>query len=267
MQSIALAIRTARKQKTADPRKWEVFLRKAADVHATRILADSWKPVNTAEAFYIAPLLIASELFRESRFKAAARKAADYYAARHIDMDEPYWGGTLDATCEDKEGAWAAFQGFLEMYESTKEAKYLDHARHAGLVTLSYTTVWDIPMPAGRLADHHFKSRGWTMVSAQNQHLDVFGVVFAPAVYKLGQYTRDSSLIGLAKVMFRSCGQLIDPQGSQGEQIQHTNFAQHGDMSDVYRLRGGYSEGWTVFWITAHFLHAAAQFREMGVRF
>ena len=267
MQSIALAIRTARKQKTADPRKWEVFLRKAADVHATRILADSWKPVNTAEAFYIAPLLIASELFRESRFKAAAGKAADYYAARHIDMDEPYWGGTLDATCEDKEGAWAAFQGFLEMYESTKEAKYLDYARHAGLVTLSYTTVWDIPMPAGRLADHHFKSRGWTMVSAQNQHLDVFGVVFAPAVYKLGQYTHDSSLIRLAKVMFRSCGQLIDPQGSQGEQIQHTNFAQHGDMSDVYRLRGGYSEGWTVFWITAHFLHAAAQFKEMGVAF
>jgi hypothetical protein len=36
-------------------------------------------------------------------------------------------------------------------------------------------------------------------------------------------------------------------------------------MSDVYRLRGGYSEGWTVFWITTHFLHAAARFREMGV--
>ena len=105
------------------------------------------------------------------------------------------------------------------------------------------------------------------MVSAQNQHLDVFGVVFTPALYKLGQYTGDSSLIRLAQVMFRSCGQLIDAHGSQGEQIQHTNFAQHGDMSDVYQLRGGYSEGWTVFWITAHFLHAAAQFREMGVRF
>ena len=38
-----------------------------------------------------------------------------------------------------------------------------------------------------------------------------------------------------------------------------------GDVSDVYRLRGGYAERWTVFWLTAHFLNAAAEFKEMGV--
>ena len=65
--------------------------------------------------------------------------------------------------------------------------------------------------------------------------------------------------------MFRSCGQLIDPMGSQGEQIQQTNYAQQGAMTDVTKLRGGYSENWTVFWITAHFLNAAAQFKELGV--
>ena len=36
-------------------------------------------------------------------------------------------------------------------------------------------------------------------------------------------------------------------------------------MSDVRKLRGGYAERWTVFWLTAHFLNAAAQFKEMGV--
>ena len=40
-------------------------------------------------------------------------------------MDEPYWGGTLDATCEDKEGAWGAFQGFMTAYEYTQDKKYL----------------------------------------------------------------------------------------------------------------------------------------------
>ena len=127
--------------------------------------------------------------------------------------------------------------------------------------------VWDIPLPAGRLADHNFKTRGWTGVSAQNQHLDVYGVLIAQSVYKLGVYTEAESLKKLAKVMYRSCGQLIDPFGSQGEQIQQTNFAQRGDMSDLFKFRGGYSEGWTVYWITAHFLHAAAQFEEMGVKF
>jgi len=68
------------------------------------------------------------------------------------------------------------------------------------------------------------------------------------------------SLTRLAPVMFRTCGQLIDPFGSHGEQIQQTNYAQRGNMTDVYDFRGGYSESWTVFWITAHFLNAAADF-------
>jgi len=36
-------------------------------------------------------------------------------------------------------------------------------------------------------------------------------------------------------------------------------------MSNVFRLRGGYSESWTVFWITAHFLNAASEFERMGL--
>jgi hypothetical protein len=53
-------------------------------------------------------------------------------------------------------------------------------------VTLSYTVVWDIDMPAGRARDYALKTRGWTMVSAQNQHLDVYDVVYAPEIHKMG---------------------------------------------------------------------------------
>lgn len=266
MNSIAMAIKTARNNPKLKTKAWEIFLEKASKVHAKRILDSSWNPVNTAEAFYIAPLLIAAELFGDEDFSKAALKASDYYAKRHLDMEEPYWGGTLDATCEDKEGAWGAFQGFLATYEFTQDNKYLKYAQHAGDVVLSYTVVWDIPLPAGRLADNYLKTRGWTGVSPQNQHLDVYGVLETPALYKLGMYTNNEVLKKLAILMYRSCGQMIDPFGSQGEQLQHTNFAQHGDMSNVYKLRGGYSESWSVFWIAAHFLHAAAQFEEMGVK-
>ncbi|MDD3956996.1 MAG: hypothetical protein PHG77_11545, partial [Proteiniphilum sp.] len=82
---------------------------------------------------------------------------------------------------------------------------------------------------------------------------------------RMGELTKNENLKRLAKTMFLTCGQLTDPYGSQGEQMQHTNFAQRGDMSNVFLLRGGYSEHWTVFWITAHFLNAAARFEEMGV--
>lgn len=265
MYNFAKAIETARKSSVYDTSKWEVFLRKACDAASARILSSDWNPKSTAEGFYIAPLAISSKLFKNKTYRQAAEKAAQLYADRHLTMNGCYWGGTLDATCEDKEGSWAAFQGFLEMYERFKDAKYLQWAKHAMDVCLSYVVVWDIPLPAGRMADYNFKTTGWTVVSAQNQHIDVYGVLFAPEVYKMGKYLQDDRLCSLAKVMYRSCYQLTDAYGSQGEQLQQTNFAQRGDMSDVYRLRGGYAERWTVFWITAHFLNAAARFEEMGI--
>ena len=265
MYNFAKAIETARKSKKYDTSKWEAFLRETADAASGRILSEDWNPLSTAEGFYIAPLAIASKLFKNNSYRAAAEKAAQLYADRHLKMNGCYWGGTLDATCEDKEGSWAAFQGFLEMYERFKDEKYLQWAKHAMDVCLSYVVVWDIPLPAGRMADYNFKTTGWTVVSAQNQHIDVYGVLFAPEVYKMGLHLKDERLCSLAKVMYRSCYQLTDPYGSQGEQLQQTNFAQRGDMSNVYKLRGGYAENWTVFWITAHFLNAAARFSEMGV--
>ena len=265
MYNFAKAIECARKGRKFDTDKWEAFLEEACRGVSRRILSDEWNPVSTNEGFYIAPLAIASRLFKERTFRQAAEKAARLYADRHLQMDGCYWGGTLDATCEDKEGAWAAFQGFLELYERFGDKQYLQWARHAMDVCLSYVVVWDIPLPAGRMADHSFKTTGWTVVSAQNQHIDVYGVLFAPEVYKMGRHLKDERLCRLACVMYRSCYQLTDPFGSQGEQLQHTNFAQRGNMDDVYKLRGGYSENWTVFWITAHFLNAAARFTEMGV--
>lgn len=265
MYNFAKAIETARKSGKYDTKKWEEFLKTICDRQSKRILSSEWNPYSTAEGFYIAPLAIASELFKNDTYKAAAVKAGEVFAQRHLTMDGCYWGGTLDATCEDKEGSWAAFQGFLELYERFGEKRYLDWSKHAMDVCLSYLVVWDIPLPAGRMADYNFKTTGWTVVSPQNQHIDVYGVLFAPEVYKMGVHLKDERLKQVSSVMYRSCFQLTDPFGSQGEQLQQTNFAQRGDMSNVHKLRGGYSENWTVFWITAHFLNAAARFAEIGV--
>jgi hypothetical protein len=266
MESFARAILAGRKIESVNTSTWEVFLRQACDIHAARILGQDWRPKSTNEGFLVSPLCKAYGLFGDSSYRQAALKAAEHYADRHLDMTEPYWGGTLDARCEDKEGAWAGFQAFLAVYEMTKESKYLQWAEHAMDVTLTYTVVWDVDMPPGRLRDHGLKTRGWTIVSAQNQHLDVFGVLYTPEIYRMGTYLGRDDLKKLAAVMYRSCGQMLDPEGSQGEQLNHTNFVQGmNHIQDVHKMRGTYREDWTVYWMTAHFLNAAAQFQEMGV--
>ena len=161
MLNVANAIRLGRRD-GRDVTRWERFLRRACDFHAARILGEAWRPVSTNEAFFIAPLCRAHELFGTALYREAAIKAGRVYADRHLSMREPYWGGTLDASCEDKEGAFAALQGFLALYELTGESDYLTWAAHAGDVALTYVVVWDIDMPAGRLRDHSFKTRGWT---------------------------------------------------------------------------------------------------------
>ncbi|UCC96965.1 MAG: hypothetical protein JSW66_14105 [Phycisphaerales bacterium] len=270
MLNFANAIRVGR-IKDLDIWRWERFLREACDFHAAKILSDDWNPLSTNQAFFIAPLCEAYEMFSVEDYRRAAEKAGTVYASRHLTMDEPYWGGTLDASCEDKEGAFAAFQGFLALYELTHEPKYLKWAEHACDVVLTYMVVWDIDLPAGRLRDHGFKTRGWTAVSVQNQHIDVFAILITPDIYRLGHYLDRDELQKLAILMYRSCGQLIDPYGSQGEQPHHTNYAQHGKFArrlkagDISGIRGDYVEEWTVFWITAHFLNAAAQFQELGL--
>ncbi len=264
MLSFARAIAAGR-ARGLNTSKWEAFLRHACDVHAARILSAGWHPKSTNEASLLAPLVKASRLLQSPLYRKAALAAAQHYAGRHFSMREPYWGGTSDASCEDKEGAALAFSGFLELYELTRSPQHLAWARHAADVMLTYTYVWDVPMPAGRLADHRVRTRGWTSVSVQNQHLDVWGALTAPDVYRLGQIDGREDLRKLGLVMYRSAGQLIDPQGGQGEQLQQTNYAQRGPDVEFSEMRGGYHEAWTVFWITAHFLNGAARFAELGV--
>lgn len=251
-----------------NPEQWIIFLKKASDFHSKRILTKGWNPKSTDEAFFIAPLAKAAMLFDNETYRKAALKAGEHYANRHLNMGEVYWGGTLDASCEDKEGAFGALQGFLALYELTRHPKYLKWAEHAGDVTLSYTYLWDVDLPSGRLRDHNFKTRGWTAVSVQNMHIDVYGVLIAPYLYQLGVFNQDEDVKELAKTMFISCGQLIDPYGSQGEQPQQTNYTQRPNAdADWTRYRGDYVEDWTVFWITAHFLNGAALFKELDAVF
>ena len=275
LYSVLKAIRFAERSGKGrlDVSKWRRFAARVVDAMAADILRRDWRePASTGAGFLVAPLVVASEMFGRPDCLAAAQKLAGTFERKYFGYDAVYWGGTLDASCEDKEGAYAAFQGYLELLrnaiasrDAAAELRYGRLARHAMNMMLTYTMVWDATYPPGRLSDHAFKSTGWTVVSAQNQHLDAFGVLTTPEIWRMGEYLGDERLKRLAAVMYRTCFQLTDASGSLGEQIQQTNFAQQGDMGDVRRLRGGYAERWTVFWLTAHFLNAAAQLKEMGV--
>jgi hypothetical protein len=54
------------------------------------------------------------------------------------------------------------------------------------------------------------------VVSPQNQYIDVYGVIMAPAVYRLGEILKREDLKRMGILMFRSSGQIVDPYGTRG---------------------------------------------------
>ena len=279
--SILKAVRYAKAHPESglNPAKWEAFARKAAHEIAVGLLKDDWvKPKATGAAFLVAPLVLASEMYPDMpECFAAAQKLSDFCEKEYFGYEKVYWGGSLDARCEDKEGAQAAFQAYCAMLrhaiaakDKAAEVKYARLARHAMNMYLSYAFVWDVPMPPGHLADAGFKSEGWTVVSAQNQCSDVFGLLTLPELWWMGEYLGDGRLKPLAQLMYRSCFQLTDHKGNAGEQILHTNYRHMWDDRRIIRdrgnardFRGGY-DPWNPIWITGFFLVTAADFVEMG---
>ncbi len=267
LETFSFALQQKKRMNEDIPVHWMDFLGKSCDFFSCRILNDSWYPHSTAEAFLGAPLINAYHICKCEKYQDAAIKLAEHFIKRHISLDEPYWGGTLDARCEDKEAAAAALSAFFQCWELTGDKKFLDAAYHAAMLLLTYLQLWDIAMPPGSiLAEKGFRSTGWSAVSVQNMHLDVYGVWVVPLIYKLGIAVGSRKLCYLAKVMLFNCAQLMDDCGSHGEQVFQTNYIQGCDVkARIDGLRGRYSENWQVFWMTAAFLDAAARFEIMDV--
>ena len=64
---------------------------------------------------------VASEMYAMPACFAAAQKLADFYEARYTGYDCVYWGGSLDASCEDKEGAMAAEKAAMRFFKVVVE--------------------------------------------------------------------------------------------------------------------------------------------------
>ena len=115
LRSMLKAIRFAQRDSSdkTDPSKWCAFAEKSLDAVAKRILSEDWsEPASTNYGFLVSPLVLGSDIFGKPEWLEAAKKLAGVFKRKYFGYDAFYWGGTLDAKCEDKEGAYAAFQGY-----------------------------------------------------------------------------------------------------------------------------------------------------------
>ena len=176
-----------------------------------------------------------SQQYRELAVQAYDETLSDLIAAGAFN------GGTLDASCPDREAAIAALDACITLYDLTGDERYLIAARGAADNILSYTFAYPITTfgPETEASRRQISTFGATIVSPENQHLDP--VATAPALLLYGIYTGDEVALEAAieTLHWTLDGRWATPEADglkQSEQMLHTRwyyntfFSQRGDV-------------------------------------
>ena len=187
------------------------------------------------------------EITKNSKYLETAEKAMNFYLHKYVNNDV-YWGDTLDANTIDREGAHGIMKAALLLYEKTGKTIYLKIAERAAYFILSWMLFWNIPFNKRTLLGRlNFKSKGWTIVSVENQHLDPYGLIIAPDFIRLSKFTGKKLWYEVGLLMARSVIDFfftiskhgLDPLfiGYQPEQIYHTEWSYFQEIySFLYML-------------------------------
>ncbi len=189
----------------------------------------------TNGAYIVWFLSLLHDITGDRKYLDVCEKAMDYYIREFVEKDI-YWGDTLDADCIDKEGAHGIMRACLLLYERTGKRKYLDAAIRAAYYLTSWMFMWDIPFGKDvPIKKYGLNTRGWTIVSVENQHIDPYGMIIAPDMVKLYKYSNMEFWLEIGLTMAKaSMGVISDRPGRLGvsrifvgfqpEQIYHTEW-------------------------------------------
>ena len=201
-------------------------------------------------------LVMGYKYFGDKRYLQAAKKTVDYLEKNIISKSD-YFSSTLDANCEDKEAAISAVTAtyYLAMVTKKKERQhYVDLCRQAAYFALSWYYLWDVPFAQGQmLGDLDFRSRGWSNVSVENNHIDVFVFELPHIVRWLAEETGEQHFSQICDIIASSLCQLLPTQdrlcgiavpGFNPEVVQHTHWDYGKNGKGFYN--DIFAPGWTI---------------------
>ena len=201
-------------------------------------------------------LVMGYKFFKDKSLLKAAKLSVEYLEKNIISKSD-YFSSTLDANCEDKEAAISAVTATYYLAMVSKgmvRQHYVDLCRQAAYFALSWYYLWDVPFAQGQmLGDLGFKSRGWSNVSVENNHIDVFVFELHHIVKWLAEETGEKRFSAMADVIHTSLCQLLPtPQrlcgigvpGFNPEVVQHTHWDYGKNGKGFYN--DIFAPGWTI---------------------
>ncbi len=221
-----------------------------------RSYALSGRPASTstADSSHVVAFLcdLASATGEGVYLSCALRTAGHLWNAFH--REGLYFGGTLDnPDCIDKEASALALDGYLRLYESTRDRQWLEAADRSARWCETWIIAWEIPMPTEPEVPR-FYAPGHTTVGLQLittgfSAVDMFLGRQAGDFLRLARYTGDRHWTEAARILLHNTKCMVQVHGEHG--YAHDGFQiEHWAIG---RGRGyGLNSGWLPWVSSSH---------------
>ena len=179
------------------------------------------EPTGTSSYAPVPLLVIMSEETGDSKYKEGAIRAADYVWSNYGSRGLFVGGASDNPNVTDKEAGMLSMEAFLSLYDSTKDAKWLDRAKAAADFAESWIWIWNLPMPLDADDSQLYWKKGVPTIGAQGITALVAGSAdeyldwAVPSYAKLYNYTHDEHYLDVARILLHDTKSMVALPGRQ----------------------------------------------------
>ena len=212
------------------------------------------------------PMLVElSQQTGETKYLDAGIRAADYVWQNYGSHGVFVGGATDNPNVTDKEAGMLSLEAFLDLYDATKDPKWLHRAIAAGNYAESYIWIWNVPMPLDAIDANLNWKRGVPTVGVQGITTRAAGGVdeyldwAVPAYARLYKLTNDEHYLDVARILLLNTKSMLALPGRTYDLKGPGWQQEHWGMSGA---RGfGTHRSWLP-WVSVNHLHGITGLEE-----